>query len=322
MHGRATVTPLNTTPEGAAKWVTAAEIAGLRELVERRLGALVACQDASPVTLNKAVRHALLAPGKRVRPLLTMLTAAEFGSDPRSALDAGCAVEMVHTASLVLDDLPCMDDAHMRRGLPATHTAFGEATAVLASIAMLTRAFGILAAMEGVAPAARLDLAAILSHASGADGLAAGQERDLKDRALSDSLAKIDDINDQKTGALFIAAVQMGGRIADADAQAMAALAVLGREVGLAFQTLDDMIDLSRSTSEAGKDTGKDGAKGTVATVMGLGPARAEVARHMALALGAIAPFAPPNGPLCGFVSAMFSQAAAGAEAKIGRPPV
>ena len=318
MHGRANAT--SQDGGSAAAWTTSAAVAGLRDVVDRRLGALVAGAQTSPVTLNKAVRHALLAPGKRVRPLLTMLTAAEFGADPMLALDAGCAVELVHTASLVLDDLPCMDDARTRRGVPATHAAFGEATALLASIAMLTRAFGILAEMEGVSPAARLDITAILSHASGADGLAAGQERDLKDRALSDSLAKIDDINDQKTGALFIAAVQMGGRLAEVDAARMAVLGVLGREVGLAFQTLDDMIDLSRSSVEAGKDTGKDSAKGTIATVMGLEPARAEVRRHMALAIDAIAPFVLTNGPLRGFVVAMFAQASAGAEAKIASP--
>ena len=301
----------------AAGSTGAAGIAGLRELVDRRLGALVAPPQTAPVSLNMAVRHALLAPGKRVRPLLTMLTAAEFGADPLGALDAGCAVELVHTASLVLDDLPCMDDACLRRGMPSTHTAFGEATAVLAAIAMLTRAFGIIAGMDGLTPAARNDLTAILSLASGAEGLAAGQERDLNERGPADALSKINDINDLKTGALFIAAIQIGGRIAEVDAARMAALAALGREVGLAFQALDDVIDLSRSTQEAGKDTGKDTGKATIASVMGLEPARLEVARHIALALDAIEPFSVPGGPLRGFVAAMFDQATASADAKI-----
>ncbi len=325
MHGRANMPPLDGPPQDAAgrnmgPAVTGVPrgpaIANLRERVNQRLAALVAPPQAAPVSLNCAVRHALLAPGKRVRPLLTMLTAAEFGADPLKALDAGCAVELVHTASLVLDDLPCMDDACTRRGVPATHTAFGEATAVLAAIAMLTRAFGVVAAMEGISTAARVDLTAILSVASGAEGLAAGQERDLNDRGPADPLAKINDINDQKTGALFIAAIQMGGRIAEADASRMAALAALGREVGLAFQALDDVIDLSRSTSEAGKDTGKDTGKATVATVMGLEPARAEVERHMQLALDAIAPFTKADGPLRSFVAAMFAQASSAASLK------
>ncbi len=304
MHGRATRTPTDAHP-----WTTACAINDLRDVVDRRLGVIVAGPNTAPISLNRAVRHALLAPGKRVRPLLTMLTAAELGTDPLRALDAGCAVELVHTASLVLDDLPCMDNSNTRRGIPATHAAFGEATAVLAAIAMLTRAFGVISSMDAVTPSARLDLTAMLSVASGAEGLAAGQERDLNERSPADALAKINDINDQKTGALFIAAIQMGGRIADADAKCMAALATLGREVGLAFQALDDVIDLSRSPLEAGKDTGKDTGKATIATVMGLDLACGQVHRHMAQALAAIEPFSAPGGPLRSFVSAMFAQA-------------
>lgn len=317
MHGRAHLTSLDGRIGDPASWTTPAAFAQLRELVDSRLAVLVAQPQTAPISLNKAIRHALLAPGKRVRPLLTMLAAAEFGADPFKALDAGCAVEMVHTASLVLDDLPCMDDASMRRGIASTHTAFGEATAVLAAIALLTRAFGVMATMDELSSAARVDLTTMLSVASGAEGLAAGQERDLNDRSPHDALAKINDINDQKTGALFIAAVQMGGRIADADEAAMAALAQLGREVGLAFQALDDVIDLSRSTLEAGKDTGKDAGKATIATVMGIEPARAEVARHMTLALAAIAPHTAPLGPLRTFVAAMFEQATASANAQM-----
>ena len=304
MHGRASFTPTD-----AQLWATAGAIDGLRDTVNRRLTTLVAGAQVPPLSLNRAVRHALLAPGKRVRPLLTMLTAAELGVDPLRALDAGCAVEMVHTASLVLDDLPCMDNAKTRRGIPATHTAFGEATALLAAIALLTRAFGVLAACDSLTPNVRSDLATLLSVASGADGLAAGQERDLNERSPVDALAKINEINDQKTGALFIAAVQMGGRIADADASCMGALSNLGREVGLAFQALDDVIDLSKSPLEAGKDTGKDLGKATIATVLGLEPACAEVQRHLALALAAIEPFSSPSGPLRGFVLAMFAHA-------------
>jgi geranylgeranyl diphosphate synthase, type II len=325
MHGRANLPPTEGQCEGqpqdkpghdAPVASVGSVTAKLRDRVNQRLETLVAPPQTAPVSLNGAIRHALLAPGKRVRPLLTMLTAAEFGADPLKALDAGCAVELVHTASLVLDDLPCMDDASTRRGLPATHAAYGEATAVLAAIAMLTRAFGVLATMADIPLAVRAELAAILSVASGAEGLAAGQERDLNDRGPADPLAKINDINNQKTGALFIAAIQMGGRIAGADASRMAALTALGREVGLAFQALDDVIDLSQSAGEAGKDTGKDAGKATVATVMGLEPARAEVERHMQLALDAIAPFTQADGPLRSYVAAMFAQASGAASLK------
>jgi geranylgeranyl diphosphate synthase type II len=306
MHGRAKTTPIEPDeafngggPSGpVAVWNRPAAWVELHDAVNRRLAVLVPAGHVAPVTLSQAVRHGLLAPGKRVRPLLAMLTAAEFGIDPSRALDAGCALELVHTASLVLDDLPCMDDAQLRRGLPTTHAVYGEATSVLAAIAMLTRAFGVVAADGGLTHAQRVDLTAILATASGADGLAAGQERDLNDRTTTDPLSKIDDI-------------KMGGRIADVAPPVPAALRQLGREVGLAFQALDDVIDASHSTVEAGKDTAKDAGKATVATVLGLEPARAEVRRHMAAALAAIEPHTAPAGPLRAFVTAMFADAAA-----------
>jgi geranylgeranyl diphosphate synthase, type II len=317
MHGRASLTPVDGGVIGTGAgtepraWTGAAAVSSLRDLVDRRLGVLVSGPQVSPISLNRAVRHALLAPAKRVRPLLAMLTAAEFGVDPLLALDAGCAVELVHTASLVLDDLPCMDDARLRRGQASTHAAFGEATAVLAAIAMLTRAFGVLANVEAVSEAARLDLVGILSHASCGEGLAAGQERDLNERSPADGLTKIHDINHLKTGALFVAALQMGGRIARVSPDVLTALAVLGREVGLAFQTLDDVIDLSCSSAQAGKDTGKDGGKATVATVLGLDAARADVRAHMELALATIADVGTSDGPLSTFIAAMFTEASA-----------
>ncbi len=320
MHGRAHLKPHEAPGAASRETDVRSALSAMRDRVDSRLGALVAADGAPPVALNRSVRYALLAPGKRVRPLLTMLTAAEFGLDPMAALDAGCAVEMIHTASLVLDDLPCMDNAFTRRGLPATHVNFGEATAVLAAITLLSRAFGVIAEMDSVPSAARADMTAILSWSAGAEGLAAGQERDLNDRSPTDELAKIDDINDQKTGALFTAAVQIGGRLANVDAACMAALATLGREVGLAFQALDDVIDLSRTTTEAGKDTGKDVGKATVATVLGLEPARAEVQRHVTLALGAIAPFSPADGHLRPFIQAMFAHAVTGIDPTIQRP--
>ena len=310
MHGSAKLTPLEALASPTSCWNEPAALVTLRDLVDRRLDELSAGPHAAPVSLNNAVRHALLAPGKRVRPLLTMLTAAQFGSSPKNALDAGCAVELVHTASLVLDDLPCMDDARTRRGIASTHTAYGEATAMLAAIAMLTRAFNVIAQIDDLPAAARIDLTAILSFAAGADGLAAGQERDLHDRTATDQLAKINEINDQKTGALFVAAIQIGGRIANVDDARKIALATFGREIGLAFQALDDVIDMSRSTSQAGKDTGKDAGKATVATIMGPDAACCEVSRHLALAHAALAPYAPASGPLRTFISAMFAHSA------------
>lgn len=302
-----------------ATWSTPAGWLHLRDKVNARLGALVHEPSEPPASLSLAVRHGLMAPGKRVRPLLAMLVAAEFGSDPERALDAGCALELVHTASLVLDDLPCMDNASLRRGLPATHSIYGEATSVLAAIAMLSRAFGVIAADDNLSCETKVALTAILSRAAGADGLAAGQERDLNERTVADSLTKIDEINDQKTGALFIAAAEMGGLVAGRDGAVLVSLRRLGREVGLAFQSLDDVIDASRSTRDAGKDTAKDGGKATVASVLGIDRARAEVRRHMAAAIDAIEPVTTPDGPLRAYVAAMFKEVSLSADEKIGR---
>lgn len=309
MHGRATSTPTAWPAGRAADAAGLCRVEDLRLAIDARLSGLSARAEGSPAALNAAVRHALLAPGKRVRPLLAVLTALQFGADPARALDAGCAIELVHTASLVLDDLPCMDDASTRRGIATTHRAYGQATAMLAAIAMLTRAFQVLALAEDLSPEVRIDLTGLLSHAAGSEGLTAGQERDLTERTPTDPLDKINSINHQKTGALFIAALQMGGRIADADDACMAALANAGREIGLAFQALDDVIDMSRSPMEAGKDTGKDVCKATVASVMGLDAARALVFHHVGRAHAALEPYAPAGGPLRTFIAAMFEKA-------------
>lgn len=309
MHGRAKRLP-SDHPACPPPGTDLAYLAHLRTTVDQRLGDLVGAANNSPASLTNAVRHSLLAPGKRVRPLLTMLTAAQFGAAPLDALDAGCAVELVHTASLVLDDLPCMDDARTRRGIASAHAAFGEATAMLAAIAMLTRAFGVITQMDAQPPAVRIDLTAILSYAAGADGLAAGQERDLHDRSPADEIAKINTINDLKTGVLFAAALQMGGRIANADDTAMVALAAAGREIGLAFQALDDVIDMTRTAQDVGKDTGKDAGKATIATVMGRDAACAQVDAHLLNAHTLLEPHAPATGPLRAVISALFAQPA------------
>lgn len=310
MHGRVKLTPAAAAPEHSGR-VAAPCPAALRALVDQRLAALVAPAESPPLALNRAIRHALLAPGKRVRPLLAMLTAAEFGAPAHHALDTGCALEMIHTASLILDDLPCMDDAITRRGRACTHKAFGEATAILASISLLSRAFGVVAEAEGLPPALRANLTAILSSAAGSAGLAAGQERDLHDRTPNDTLEKIVSINHLKTGVLFAAAATAGGEIAGVDAACLESLNTLGHEVGLAFQALDDVIDVTQSPAVAGKTTGLDGGKATIASLFSPEEAGAEVMRHVALATAALTPHTKADGPLGRFIVGLFTEALA-----------
>ena len=157
----------------------------LRAAVNGRLDALVPAGSRGPQRVNEAVRYALLAPGKRIRPLLTILAAMDFGAPVSDALDVACATEMVHTASLVLDDLPCMDDARLRRGQPTVHMRFDESTAILAAIALLNQAFATVTRTTRLSAETRLALVERLSAAVGFDGLVTGQENDLQDPRTS-----------------------------------------------------------------------------------------------------------------------------------------
>ncbi|MDB5429949.1 MAG: Geranylgeranyl pyrophosphate synthase [Caulobacter sp.] len=262
-------------------------INALRVRVDRRLGDLLLPAEAGPGRLAEAARYALLAPGKRFRPMLTLLAAEAFGAADGAALDAGCAIEMVHAASLILDDLPCMDDAGLRRGRPTAHKVFGEATAILAAIGLLNRAYGVIAADTALSPA-RADLAARLSHAVGFEGLVAGQARDLADRDRARSPAEIDLLNHQKTGVLIMAAAEAGAMAAGAPAAAIEAVGVFARELGLAFQIRDDLIDAESGPEAAGKDTGKDAGMTTLVTALGHGGAAEAMERHLDAAWAAL----------------------------------
>src|SRR4051812_48094366 len=178
----------------------------LRSVIDRRLAALVPLAN-HPSPLDQAVRYALLAPGKRVRPFLAILAAAELGADELDALDAGCALEMVHAASLILDDLPAMDDAPLRRGQPSTHVAFGQEVAILSSVVLQSRAYATAANAARIEPQTRCVLVTILARAVGRDGLAGGQYEDLSNGGDT-PLARVMDANHLKTGMLFMAAVE------------------------------------------------------------------------------------------------------------------
>jgi geranylgeranyl diphosphate synthase type II len=262
-------------------------INALRARVDRRLADLLPPAEAGPGRLAEAARYALLAPGKRFRPMLTLLAAEAFGAADGTALDAACAIEMVHAASLILDDLPSMDDAALRRGRPTPHKVFGEATAILAAIGLLNRAYGVIAADPALSPT-RADLARKLSDAVGFEGLVAGQARDLYDRDLTRSPAEIDLLNHQKTGVLIMAAAEAGALAAGAAPTAVEAVGRFARELGLAFQIRDDLIDAEASPEAAGKDTGKDAGMTTLVSALGHGGAAAAMNAHLAAAWAAL----------------------------------
>jgi len=236
-------------PDSSAAW---------RISVDLRLRQVLPPADSAPRPLVDAVRDICLRAGKRVRPRLAMLSTVHFGGRELAALDFGCALELIHAASLVVDDLPCMDDAAMRRGKPTVHRRFGEDTAVLSAIALLNHAYGVVARDASVDAATRLALVALLSETVGFHGLVSGQFRDLRDpEALRDEAA-LTSLNYQKTGVLFAAALVGGAMIAGADQAAQARARLFANRMGLAFQLWDDLQDSVSTFETMGKDVRKD----------------------------------------------------------------
>ncbi|MFD2647101.1 polyprenyl synthetase family protein [Devosia albogilva] len=273
------------------------DIAVIRARLETKLAELLET-GPTPANLKSAMDHALLAPSKRLRPILLYLVSEPDDCLTETALCLGAAVEMVHTASLILDDLPCMDDADMRRERPTTHKAFGQATAILSAIGLLTRAFGIIAELAEVPAATRTRLAAVLATASGHQGLVAGQEIDLNARETLVDQEQIENLNWLKTGSLFVAAAEMGAILRDLPGNRVEHVRRFARHLGLAFQTADDLLDKTASTSEIGKDTLKDGDKATLVSLFGARRARLTCNEHLQAAERALLDSGVSVGPI------------------------
>lgn len=279
-----------------------------RDRVNTRLKDLIrADEDACP-TLVEAMRYSLLTPGKRVRPLLALLTALDFDRDPAPLVDFGCALELVHCASLMLDDLPCMDNARMRRGQPAAHIQFGEATTTLAAIALLNQAFGVIASSDSLPERLRCQLVARVSQAVGTAGLVSGQSRDLVERKGgmdSDGLARI---NQQKTGVLFELAVVGGGMIVDLPHERFDALNRYAGHVGQAFQSADDLLDCRKHSRRSGKDCGADVDKAGSVHQVGESALRDRLQRELAEADGQLERVGLDRSLLRAFVLSLFQR--------------
>jgi geranylgeranyl diphosphate synthase type II len=263
-------------------------VEALRHSIDRRLAELIPPPEREPIQLSGAAHYALLAPGKRFRPFLTLLAAEAFGASPGKAMDVACAMEMVHAASLILDDLPSMDDARLRRGRPTTHRQFGEAAAILASVGLLNQAFAVIAIADGLTAQDRTDLTTALSGAIGFDGLVAGQALDLQDRDVPRTPAEIDALNHQKTSVLMIVAAEAGARIGGASPDARQAVGEFARRIGLAFQIRDDLIDVEEGVEVAGKDVGKDAGMTTLVSALGPRQALAAMEGHLDAAEAAL----------------------------------
>jgi geranylgeranyl diphosphate synthase type II len=217
--------------------------------------------DQCPARLRDAIRHSLLAPGKRLRPLLVLMASEACGYDRQKAMPAACAVEMIHTYSLIHDDLPAMDDDDLRRGRPTCHAAFDEATAILAGDALLAQAFEVLAS-GGYDATVTAKCVLELAQAAGARALVGGQADDLAAEFQGGDLAFLEHIHRRKTGALFLVSLRLGGLVAAASAEQMEALDRYAKALGLAFQIVDDLLDLEGDAAEMGKRTNKDSDAG------------------------------------------------------------
>jgi geranylgeranyl diphosphate synthase type II len=266
----------------------------VRAFVEPRLEAALDLSGEAAPRLVAAMRHALLAPGKRLRPALVLWAADACGGSRADAAGAAIAVEMIHAYSLVHDDLPAMDDDDLRRGRPTCHKAFDEATAILCGDALQALAFETLAREMPPATAARGCL--VLARAAGAEALVGGQADDLAAERgwiadmtaapAGDQVAWLERIHRRKTGALFLAALELGGLAAGASSAQLAMLAAYGRAFGLAFQIADDILDAEGDEVTMGKRVGKDAGRGklTFPTIVGLEESRS---RAVALAVEA-----------------------------------
>lgn len=233
----------------------------LQPPIEAALAAACQFDKGCPAKLAEAMRYSLLAPGKRLRPMLVVMAAEACDGPLEPALPAACAVEMVHAYSLIHDDLPAMDDDDLRRGRPTCHIAHGEATAILAGDALLALAFETLA--KGIAPpATAAACCATLAEAAGPAQLVGGQADDLTGPGLNGTVDDLKSIHARKTGALIRASLRLGGLAAAADTAALASLDAYGARLGLAFQITDDLLDARGQEEQTGKRVGKDAAAG------------------------------------------------------------
>jgi len=271
---------------------TSSRIATIRGLIESKLSEIIPSETTWPVRLHEAQRHALLSPGKRFRPLLCVFIAqgggVRNGADLEAAITTGCVAEMVHAASLILDDLPCMDDADLRRNQPTTHIAFDESTAILTATALLNRAFGALSRLDQVTAERRIEMIDLLSYAVGSKGLIAGQMADLANTDRGTSIAEIERLNTLKTGALFDFSVDAAAILSGMHASQRAALKDFSYHLGLAFQLLDDVKDAVMSDDEAEKSVNRDIGKATILAIAGSDASREKLQDYLSHAKAAL----------------------------------
>ncbi|MCC6357032.1 MAG: polyprenyl synthetase family protein [Verrucomicrobiae bacterium] len=261
--------------------------------VDRALGRLLPKEGVRPPTIHKAMRYSMFAGGKRLRPILCLAAAEACEGSVASAMPLACSVECIHTYSLIHDDLPCMDDDDFRRGRPTSHKVFGEGVAVLAGDALLTVAFEMVAKSQVGRRYSHADLVRELALAAGSLNLIAGQVADLEGEGRNLGLADLRFIHQRKTAALIRTSLRLGGMSANAPSGKLRALSDFGLALGLAFQIIDDILDVTHTSEHLGKSAGKDvrAGKSTYPALLGLPGAQREADRWTRRALGALEVF-------------------------------
>ncbi len=284
-------------------------LARRRQQVERSLRRLLPATPRSD-TLNRAMRYSVFSGGKRIRPILALAACEAVGGQIASVLPFACAIELIHSYSLIHDDLPALDDDDLRRGKPTSHVVFGEAMAILAGDALLTEAFHIMAqaaATAGPAQGRAVQVLTEVARAAGAHGMVAGQAADLAAENQPVDITAVEAIHARKTGALIRAAVRAGAVLGAAGRQQLLGLTRYADCVGLAFQIADDILDAEGSTSATGKRTGRDRAlhKATFPALLGTPAAKArtlELTDAAVRALGALDKRADPLRAIASFI--------------------
>ncbi|WP_341479078.1 polyprenyl synthetase family protein [Heliobacterium chlorum] len=261
-----------------------AEMKLMIQQVDEALGRYLPSEETYPAVIHKAMRYSIFAGGKRLRPILVLAGCRAVGGDEEKVLSAACALEMIHTYSLIHDDLPAMDDDDLRRGMPTNHKVFGEATAVLAGDALLTRAFGLVAEealREGHEPARVLQVIAELAEASGTMGMIGGQVVDMESENRQIDLSTMEYIHRHKTGALIRSSLRIGAILGGGTDEEIRALSEYGDYLGLAFQITDDLLDIQGDQEKIGKPVGSDekNNKATYPSLLGIEKAQEEACR-------------------------------------------
>ncbi len=251
------------------------------KLVERALQQAIPKEITKPATIHRAMRYSLLAGGKRLRPLLCLAAAEACSRDPdivKKAMPLACALECLHTYSLIHDDLPAMDNDDLRRGKPTSHKVFGEGIAILAGDALLTHSFELLSRINPPKRYPLLQFIKEMSVSAGSQQLIAGQVADLEAERKKVTLADVRFIHERKTAAMIVLSLRLGGMIANATPKQLKALTDFGKALGLAFQIIDDILDVTQSSEQLGKSAGKDVAakKATYPALIGLEASKKE----------------------------------------------